>query len=380
MNLSFWELDIYFQDVDFVVVGSGIVGLSTAYHLRQKHSGAKILVLEKGMLPEGASTKNAGFACFGTLSEIIKYLESHSEEEIYRLVEKRHKGLQKLRALLGDTTIDYQQLGGFEIFRKGDDELMDKALSKLDEINAWLQPIFGEKVYTKSKRDFGFDNTIGMIETPLEGQIHTGSMMKALMKLVVSNDISILNNMEVSKLSDNQSSVTLEVNHKFELKCRKVFICTNAFTRTLYDLDVIPARAQVLVTKPIDKLALRGCFHFDEGFYFFRNIGNRILFGGGRNLDITGETTTEFSTTAQIQNQLEIHLKEVILPHQPFEIEHRWSGIMGMGSQRSPIVRQLSENVYCGVRLTGTGIAIGSLVGEELSALSTTFAGERNYG
>ncbi len=83
MNLSFWELETYFKNVDFTIIGSGIVGLSTAYHLRKKNPEAKIVIIEKGMLPEGASTKNAGFACFGTLSEVLWYLESHSEEEVY---------------------------------------------------------------------------------------------------------------------------------------------------------------------------------------------------------------------------------------------------------------------------------------------------------
>lgn len=369
MNLSYWERDIYFQNVDFVVIGSGIVGLSTAYHLRLKYPGAKILVLEKGRMPEGASTKNAGFACFGTLSEIIGYLASNPEEEIYRLVERRYKGIQKLRALLGDEIIDYRQWGGFEIFRAEDREQMEKSLSEMDSINAWLRPVFGEEVFKKSERDFGFKNTVGMIETRFEGQIHTGRMMKALMKRVVSNDIAILNAVEVTRLSDARSHVDLELNGTFNLTCRKVFLCTNAFTRKLYDLDVVPARAQVLVTQPLENLPFRGCFHFDEGFYFFRNTGNRVLFGGGRNLDIEGETTTEFATTARIQNQLETYLREIILPGQPFEIEYRWSGIMGMGAQRNPIVKQLSDNVYCGVRLTGTGVAIGSLVGEELADL-----------
>ncbi|MBX2953600.1 MAG: FAD-binding oxidoreductase [Leadbetterella sp.] len=370
MNLSHWERDVYFRNVDFVIIGSGIVGLSTAYHLRQKHPDAKILVLEKGMLPEGASTKNAGFACFGTLSEIIGYLKSNPEEEIYRLVERRYKGIQKLRALLGDDTIEYRQWGGFEIFRREDRDLMDHSLSRMQEINAWLHPIFREQVYRKSERAFGFGNTIGVIETPFEGQIHTGKMMRALMKRVVSADIAILNGVEVSRLYDNGSGVELELNPAFKLNCRKVFLCTNAFTRKLYDLEVVPARAQVLVTRPIPNLALKGCFHFDEGFYFFRNTGDRVLFGGGRNLDIEGETTTEFAVTKRIQEQLEVYLREIILPGQAFEIEHRWSGIMGMGPQRNPIVKRLSENVYCGVRLTGTGVAIGSLVGEELAGLA----------
>ena len=42
---------------------------------------------------------------------------------------------------------------------------------------------------------------------------------------------------------------------------------------------------------------------------------------------------------------------------------------MGMGSSKNPIVEKLSENVYCGVRLGGMGVAIGSLIGQELADL-----------
>ena len=42
---------------------------------------------------------------------------------------------------------------------------------------------------------------------------------------------------------------------------------------------------------------------------------------------------------------------------------------MGMGKQKKPIVKQLGKNVYCGVRMGGMGIAIGSLVGKELANL-----------
>ncbi len=369
MNLSFWELETYFRNIDFTIIGSGIVGLSTAYHLRKKHPNAKIIIIEKGMLPEGASTKNAGFACFGTLSEILWYLESNSEEEVYKLVERRIKGLQKLRSLIPDEKMDYQQLGGYEIFRENDRELMHKSFNELERINSWLKTIFKRNVFQKSHKNFGFNETIGMIETEFEGHIHTGKMMKNFIKLVVSNNISILNNVEVININDSENEVEIELKNGFQFNSKKVFLCTNAFTKKLYDLDVIPARAQVLVTKPIENLPFKGCFHMDEGFYYFRNTGNRILFGGGRNMDLEGETTTDFATTTLIQNQLETYLREIILPGQKFEIEHRWSGIMGMGSKRNPIVKKLSENVYCGVRLTGTGIAIGSIVGEELADL-----------
>ena len=106
-----------------------------------------------------------------------------------------------------------------------------------------------------------------------------------------------------------------------------LLLATNGFASELIEGDIKPARAQVLITKPIENLSIKGTFHLDRGYYYFRNVENRILFGGGRNLDFEGETTTEFGQTKIIQDQLEQLLKDVILPRQNFEIEHRWSVI-----------------------------------------------------
>ena len=42
---------------------------------------------------------------------------------------------------------------------------------------------------------------------------------------------------------------------------------------------------------------------------------------------------------------------------------------MGVGNQKKAIVKPISSNVFCGVRLGGMGVAIGSLVGKELAEL-----------
>src|SRR5690606_23509855 len=109
---------------------------------------------------------------------------------------------------------------------------------------------------------------------------------------------------------------------------------------------------------------------FDEGYYYFRNIDDRILFGGGRNLDFKTEETMELGQTHIIQTKLEELLHDIISPHQQVKIERRWSGIMGVGSQKTPIVKQISNSVFCGVRLGGMGVALGSLVGRELAELA----------
>ena len=79
-NLSYWEKETYINHTDLLVVGAGIVGLSTAIHYKERFPSKKVTVIERGYLPTGASSKNAGFACIGSPSELLADLKSSSEE------------------------------------------------------------------------------------------------------------------------------------------------------------------------------------------------------------------------------------------------------------------------------------------------------------
>ena len=367
MNYSYWELKEWFSNVDFTIVGSGIVGLNCAITLKENHPKAKILVLEKGMLPQGASTKNAGFACFGSLSELIDDLNSHTEQEVYNLVYKRWKGLQFLRENLGDNAIDFQQNKGFELCDSQD--FFDECIFRKENINKLLKPIFKAEVFSTSDNIYGFQRIHSKyLVNNFEGQIDTGKMMTQLLLKTQKLGVKILNNIALESYQDNSQKISLKSN-RLDFYTKKLLISTNGFSNKLLTENIKPARAQVLITKPIQNLNIKGTFHLDKGYYYFRNIDDRILFGGGRNLDFKTEETTEFGKTEIIQNELEKILKETILPNTNFEIEHRWSGIMGVGNQKKAIVKQVSDNVFCGIRLGGMGVAIGSLVGKELAEL-----------
>ncbi len=369
MNLSYWELKSWLTDVDFTIIGSGIVGLNTALHLRDRFPNSRILILEKGILPQGASTKNAGFACFGSLSELIDDLDHHNESEVLKLVQQRINGLQLLRSTLGDNCIDYQELGGYELFLESDPHLYEKCRDQISQINKLLDPIFQKPVFSFKDNSLQFESIHKQYSfNPFEGQIDTGKMMVSLLHLVQSKNIKILNNITVQELSQGTNKAHIKTDH-FELTTSQVFVATNGFASQLLKESVQPARAQVLITKPIKELHVNGTFHLDRGYYYFRNIDDRILFGGGRNLDFKGEETTDFAETQLIQDKLEDLLKTTILPHTEFEIDHRWSGIMGIGSSKKPILKQLDNNIYCGVRLGGMGVAIGSSIGKELAYL-----------
>ncbi|RZK57649.1 MAG: FAD-binding oxidoreductase [Pedobacter sp.] len=367
-NLSYWEKQSFFT-ADVVIIGSAIVGLNAAITLKQKSAKLNVIVLERGFLPSGASTKNAGFACFGSISELIEQEQICGRNGLHSLISKRWNGLKKLRNLLGDKTIGFENNGGFELFTPQEHSLANVCVSKLSHYNQLIQDIVLQKdVYTeasKSISSFGLKGVNLLLKNNLESQINTGMMMKALIVKANSIGINIYNNCQVNEIIEENNQVFVLTNQgKFSAK--KVLITTNAFVNQLLpNTAVLPGRGQVIVTSAIKNLKIKGTFHYDKGYYYFRNIDDRILLGGGRNLDFSTEETIEFGETEIVQNALHQLLKEVILPETNFTIEHKWSGIMAFGKQLTPIIEEAKPNIFCAVRCNGMGIAIGSQTGEE---------------
>lgn len=368
---SYWEKNTFLPTVDFTVLGSGIVGLTTAIFIKQKYPKASVQILERGMLPSGASTKNAGFACFGSMGELMDDFNYSDEASVYQLLLERIKGLEELKYLIGEQSMDFQMLGGYELFKTNQKEEFEACLDKMNEVNNHLYSSFSGNVYRQVSNTFGFKDLVGIIQNKFEGQIDTGLMMQSLLRLAKDTGIAILNGCEISEIEEETQEVHLKTKNQEVIKTRQLIICTNGFAKQfLPSYDIKPARAQVLITKPIENLTFEGTFHYDKGYYYFRNTHNRVLLGGGRNLAFEEEATTEIENTSLIIDHLKSLLKDVILPNTPHEIDYSWAGIMGVGQNKKPFVEQVSNRVFCGVKLGGMGVALGTLVGKKLSDLS----------
>jgi len=330
-----------------------------------------IAIFEKGVIPSGASTRNAGFACFGSISELVEDVQFQGEDEVFALVEKRWRGLQKLKARVGAKQLRIKNYGGYELFLSHEEEDFQNYRSQLDYFNQHLSKIIpGDPVFSVSDekiRDFGFQKVQHLIYNSAEAQIHTGEMMKGLLAKAKEKNISIYNGIAVANLETAANGVFIQTENDWTIKANKVLVATNGFVNTLLEnLDVQPARNQVLITKPIDNLKIKGTFHYDRGYYYFRNLDNRILFGGARNVDLENEMTNTFGVSPIIQETLLKMLREIIAPNTAFEVDTWWSGILGVGSnKKKPIIQKLNDRVAVAVRLGGMGVAIGSLVGEE---------------
>jgi glycine/D-amino acid oxidase-like deaminating enzyme len=379
MAISVWEQSTYYAPKDVVIIGCGFVGLWTAYELMQKNPQLNITILERGVIPSGASTRNAGFSCFGSVSELMYDVQLMGEANMLETVKMRYDGLQRIQKVFDKDEIEYDQFGGYELFEEGGTYDIHKLDTDIAYLNALLAPVIKTPkkngkylpIYsneTKQIKKLGFQKINALAFSPFEGQLNSAKLVLALQQAVQAKGVQILFNTEVKKFKSHKKGVTINTNLEAPLETKQLLICTNGFAKQLLpELDVVPARGQVFVTEPIANLKFKGTFHFDEGYYYFRNVGNRLLLGGARNKDFKNEKTTSLATSKLIQKTLTEFMMKRILPKgsKKPKIELRWSGTMGMGAIKKPIIKKVQPNVYCAVRMSGMGVAIAPIVAQK---------------
>jgi len=374
-ELSHWEAESFFLNIDTLIVGAGIVGLSAALHLRARFPNRSIVVVDRGPLPIGASTRNAGFACFGSMTELLDDLSTQPEESVWSLVAMRFQGLEKLKRMFGEEAIGYRKSGGYECFSSTEQDAYEECISLRSVFNERMQAITGLPHTFVSADDqisrLGLGNTTHLLLNVAEGEVDTGKLMRTLLSEARRASIDVWGGLEVSAFEEDATGVVVQTNLGWSFRVGSMLLATNAFGRQLEpDLAVIPARNQVMITTPIPDLRLKGCFHYHKGYVYFRQLGDRVLLGGARHLDLAGETTDSFDPHPEIRTFLHQFMTETILPYaQGWSIERAWSGIIGRGDAKIPIVKIIGNRSVAAVRLGGMGVAIGSAVGAQAADL-----------
>lgn len=352
---SYWEKESFLSRCDLVVVGAGIVGLSAALFYKRGRPGHRVMVLEKGALPQGASTRNAGFACTGSISEHVADMKKESRENIGLRMARRYRGLRLLRDTLGEEAIGYEACGGYDFFTER--EPYEQALEQVEEFNRWMAELTGEEeVYSPGSVN-GFD----VIRNRLEGSLRPGRMMQELVRRAGEAGVEIKWNTPVEEVGKDGELHALEGPLP---SADRVLIACNGFTRRLLpEIPVSPARGYVLVTDSLPGHPWQGIFHHDRGYVYFRNVDGRLLIGGARNLDPETEKTDRFGVNQVIREHLVDFVDRHLLPGRDWTVEHEWSGIMGFTPTKTPEVRALSGKLYVAAGLSGMGIAIGMEIG-----------------
>ena len=360
-GLSIWEKLGWIQEPDAVIIGTGIVGMNTALEVRKLHPDWHIVMLDRSAFG-GASTRNAGFACFGSPSELAEDLESLGPDALVKLVDMRWSGLSALRTRWREHDLGYTSCGAIEAFT--DPALFERIRGLLSELNALLDPVFGASAFQlmsdSEVEQRGLQNACGAISSPLEGALDTAAMVRAMRKILSKEGIEVIHGIEATALDQNHDRWCIRTKAG-DILTQRVFVCNNAWASSLLDLDVSPAPNVVVVSQPLPKLKLTSTLHHDRGYVYARAVHGRLLIGGGRQWKCDDNA----SRAQKLARWAQTHIQGA----ERFEIEHHWIGQLGVGSQRLPIVKEVEPGLYAGVRLGGMGVAIGTNVGRTLARL-----------
>jgi len=372
-NWSYWERKSFYAEVDLTILGCGIVGLNAGISFLENSPAAKVIILERGLRPDGASTKNAGFACFGSPGELIDDLKNSTVEEVFALFKRRYDGIFALRKRLGAEYFGWNPSGGYEIFNALNVEDYPK-LNQLEEINREIYKCIGIHDYfqiaDEEINEHGLINVTHLIKTQHESLLNPEQMIHALIKKFYSLGGKIFFGMEVSQWFEEDLNVKIICKNNAQFLAKKLLIAVNGFAKQLiHDIAVNAARNMVICIRPTLALQLKGAYHYHHGYVYFRPVDDGVLIGGGRHQDLENEYTDEIQINQNIYQYLIRFAEQHILGDQKYEIIDQWVGIMGLGPVKKPIIQMHSPRVGISVRMGGMGVAIGTLVGNEAAEM-----------
>ncbi len=364
---SLWQQQTFYSTSDIIIVGAGLTGLLTAIKLKQSDNTLRVRILERGLFPEGASAKNAGFACFGSVSEILDDIRIEGESKAFGRVVDRCRGLKLLFETVSPELVDVVPNGGVEVFTDQESNILEESLEALEYINSQLSSELGIIPFSISTENFGLNTLNKSVAINGESTLNSGKLLKCLINKATLLGVEINFGVDVKSLERAGSNWLIQ-SESVEFSSHKVLIATNGFTSNLLpNLPILPARGQIVLTSKIPNLKIDRSFHLHQGYFYFRNFEGAVMLGGGRHIDRKNESTDNQGTTPFIQSELERVLREVILPNQEFTITQRWAGTMAFGpnNEKEAIVEKQADGLFVAARLGGMGVAMSSLVADK---------------
>ena len=374
LSPSHWEQQRPLAHFDLLVLGAGFVGLWTALHWLKRNPSHRVALVDP--LPAGqagASTRNAGFACFGSPTELLDDLRHEPEETIVARLHDRYAGLRQWRETFLPEELDWHEAPGHEVFTPSQTGSYHEAVDSLDQLNALAQRagIPGVTYHVAKGISSALPHALSIAH---EAGLHPGKAYACLTQALLQAGAHLHRGVALppkttwTKQANGwqipSSSGTWTADH--------VVVASNAWAKEcLPELDIVPGRGQVLLTAPIPNLPFQGTYHADAGYLYFRNVGDRLLLGGGRNQFRAEEETHSGNITSSVQDYLENYLREILLPGLPVSIEARWAGTMAFSSDGSKqaYVVNLGDQTYVAARMGGMGVALSPELGARMAAM-----------
>lgn len=366
---SGWHAMHYNKTWDALIIGSGITGLSAAINLKQMHPHLQVLVVDQHLWGASATTQNAGFLCLGSPGELLFDLRNFGEHAVLKNLSLRWRGAKRLLKTLGAKKTGYKQTGGFEVFTSAQSNHYDDVCQNLNQLNIIMKRVtdiqnFYSVVDTKKLPLPANHQFKTGFHIQFEGQLNPALLWENLKLKALNLNVAFQTGIRCSEITSGIECFVITNNgpNPF-IKTKKVLLATNSETDLLTGTKLItPGRGQIILTKPISGLPLKANIHAEEGYLYFRNIGERLLIGGGRHWDFEGENTSQIAPNEFILTKLKQYTETYIVG-KPITIDQQWSGIMGFTKDKKPVITEHQPGWVIAAGLNGMGMAMGAEIG-----------------
>jgi glycine/D-amino acid oxidase-like deaminating enzyme len=324
-----------------VVVGGGIAGVATAYHLRR--GGAKVVLLEARTIAEAASGRNAGFLLAGVAENFIAASRRYGEANTLRIWRFTRRNQALVRDLVQRHAIacDLAWKGSDQI--AGDDE-------EWREIQASAERLRGEGVAVRLSPEACVATYVD------DGELHPARYVRGLARAFAAAGGAIYERSPATAVSGREARTT-----DATARAGAVVVCTNAYAAHLVPLRIRPVRGQMLATAPLPHRVFERPAYAHRGFRYWRQRDDgRILVGGWRDTAIDEEIGEDERATEVIQGQLDRFVHERA---PDAAITHRWAGTMGFSHDGLPYVGATADGIFVNAGFTGHGMAFATATG-----------------
>lgn len=361
MTVSHWQQQGQKErDVDFLVVGAGLVGSAAAYFAKQAHN-REVIVIDAGDVGLGASGRNAGFMISGLATYYHRAIDNYGRSVAREMWELSHRSISHWREFIKSSPFEVplDSCGSM---------LLAETPQEAKELEEAAAALSKDKIdieyYSKDPLGRGY---YAGIQQPLDAGVQPYLLTKSVM--AQSGAELILNN-ELYRIEQDDDDYVRVYTRQFIFRARYVMLCTNAWSPMIdpyFIGKVIPTRAQCLVTERLAHVPIPYCGYSDYGYMYYRNtFDGRFLLGGGRqHFKAEESNTTEDRLNPNVQRYLDAYLAKYF-PDVKAAVAHRWSGIMGFSADGLPLVGRLPDKPRVGfaVGFTGHGLAMGAASAE----------------
>jgi glycine/D-amino acid oxidase-like deaminating enzyme len=333
---------------DVAIVGAGIAGIASAYHLAR--AGVKPIVLEARTVAEAASGRNAGFLLAGVAENFVAASRRYGEDRALRIWRFTRHNQELVREIVARERIDCDLAWNGSAQIAGDDEEWTEVRESADRLRK-------ESVRVRVVAD----EHVAIYED--DGEFHPVRYVRALARAAVALGARIHDRTHATRVTKDEVRTG-----GARVRAGAVVVCVNAYSQHLVPLRVRPVRGQMLATAPVGRRVFERPAYVSRGYRYWRQRADgRLLVGGWRDSAPDEEIGEEERTTLRIQDQLDRFLRE---RSPEARVTHRWAGTMGFSHDALPYVGRLASGVFVNAGFTGHGMAFATATGELIADLT----------